>query len=69
MINVYGMESKAQALDVYRDSWRKKVPSVLQKDGALEQQWQAFTRLDGELEVKDTVSEPGILNTIQRCRT
>jgi hypothetical protein len=60
MINVYGLQSKAQAIEAYRDFMKAEgVPSILQRDGAAEQRSQAFIQLNREMEVKDTFSEPG----------
>jgi hypothetical protein len=60
MINVYGLEAKAQAIDAYRDFMKDEgVPSTLHRDGAAEQSSHAFIRLNREMEVRDTFSEPG----------
>jgi hypothetical protein len=59
MINVYGMTAKSQALETYKEFVRDEgIPSVLHRDGAKEQQSQAFLQFNREILVKDTFTEP-----------
>jgi hypothetical protein len=60
MINAYGLQSKAQIIEAYKDFMKAEgVASALHRDGTAVQKNQALIHLNQEMEVKDTFSEPG----------
>ena len=59
-MDVYGMESKGQFPEVYREFIRDQgVPSGLHRDNAMEQKSQVITQLNREYDVKESFAEAG----------
>jgi hypothetical protein len=62
-MDVYGMESKNQFPDVYKEFIRDQgVPSGLHRDNAPEQKSHVITQMNREFEVKETFAEAGYPN-------
>ena len=59
MINVYGMRSKSNFPEVYRDFIREHgCPSALRRDNAKEEQSEEIMKIHRELFIKDQFTEP-----------
>jgi hypothetical protein len=62
-MDVYGMESKSQSQDSYKEFIRDQgVPSGLHRDSATEQKSHIITQLNRECEVKESFAEAGYPN-------
>jgi hypothetical protein len=62
-MDVYGMDSKSQFPDVFRECIRDQgVPSGLHRDNATEQKSHIVTQLNREYEVKESFAEAGYPN-------
>ena len=59
MINVYGMKSKGNFPDAYRDFIREQgCPLALRRDNAKEEQSEEVLKIHRELFIKDQLMEP-----------
>jgi len=59
VINVYGMQSKAQFPEVYTDFvWEEGIPSVLHHDGTKEQTSNKVAGINRNMLVRDSYPEP-----------
>jgi hypothetical protein len=62
-MDVYGMESKSQFPDIYKEFIRDQgVPSGLHRDSATEQKSHIITQLNREYEVRESFAEKGYPN-------
>jgi hypothetical protein len=62
-MDIYGMESKSQSPDVYRELIRDQgVPSSLHRDNATEQKSNIVTQLNRDYELKESLAEVGYPN-------